>query len=496
MAQGGRTDVKTHAPPIAERTPHPVQRGGASRNLRQGGQGGPISQLRALIERSPAMLAQRRACAAIQREQVDAAPHTSGLPDALKSGIEAQSGIAMDGVTVHYNSDKPAQLGARAYAQGRHIYLAPGQEQHLPHEAWHMVQQAQGRVKPTMQLRGQAINNDAALEHEADAMGARAMQAKAAPGGQAGQRRPEPGQRAGVDGAAVQRMELASSKLNLAGENHGESGKRRSSESAYAKEKGVTPYSREGELTFMPKVRFYQTSKETHGDPFLLRTEHLLAILQDKHSGIFLEKFAAGKVPDALTAAGTLCDAWSCYADLLAEAVCEPATALMGALNSPGEGEQAVEGESTYEGLVALASRIKGLRSLSEPGAIATAAQEIRKEIARIRLLYSTKVAGKRHNRSEEEITKARSDAMRKAARECGQSGLWKVGDQHIADMKQAGPSETAEYRIMNKDEFNADYEPWQGSKKASTMAPPEPEADPKDTPAKTDAPEGHEKAS
>jgi hypothetical protein len=483
--------VKTHAPPLAERTPHTVQRNPASRNSRPGG---PVSQLRAMIERSPAMLAQRRACAAIQRAELEATPTTTGLPDQLKSSIESLSGIAMDDVKVHYNSGKPAKLNAHAYAQGRDIFVAPGQESHLPHEAWHMVQQAQGRVKPTMQMKGRAVNNDAALEHEADTMGARAVQAKGAPGGPVGQRRADTVQHLEHGGTPLQRMELSSSKLNIAGENHGESGKRRSSESAYAREKGVTPYSREGELTFMPKVRFYQTSKETHGDPFLLRTEHLLAILQDKHSGVFLERFAAGKTPDALAGAGTLCEAWSIYADILADAVSEPATALIGALNSPGEGGQAIEGESTHEGLTALASSIKVLRSLDSPSAIASAAQDIRKEIARIRLLYSSKVAGKRGNRSEEQISRLRSDAMRKAARECGQSGLWKVGDQHISDMKAAGPGETAEYRIMSKDEFEADYEPWQSSKKASTMAPPEKEPDPGATPAKTIAPDTQEK--
>lgn len=111
----------------------------------------------------------------IQREQAPRANNT-GLPDTLKSGIEALSGMAMDHVRVHRNSDKPAHVGAHAYAQGSQIHLAPGQERHLPHEAWHVVQQAQGRVKPTMQLKGVAVNDDAGLEREADVMGARAMQ--------------------------------------------------------------------------------------------------------------------------------------------------------------------------------------------------------------------------------------------------------------------------------------------------------------------------------
>lgn len=103
-------------------------------------------------------------------------PNNTGLPDNLKSGIENLSGMSMDHVKVHYNSDKPAQLQAHAYAQGSEIHVAPGQEQHLPHEAWHVVQQAQGRVRPTVQMKGNVpINDDVGLEAEADLMGGRAL---------------------------------------------------------------------------------------------------------------------------------------------------------------------------------------------------------------------------------------------------------------------------------------------------------------------------------
>jgi len=88
--------------------------------------------------------------------------NNTGLPDNLKSGT---------------------QLNAHAYAQGTNIHLASGQEKHLPHEAWHVVQQKQGRVQPTIQMKGPStslrnpisINDDLGLEKEADVMGARAM---------------------------------------------------------------------------------------------------------------------------------------------------------------------------------------------------------------------------------------------------------------------------------------------------------------------------------
>ncbi|WP_230404662.1 MULTISPECIES: DUF4157 domain-containing protein [Undibacterium] len=115
--------------------------------------------------------------ATVQREEM-ARPNNTGLPNQLKAGIESMSGMSMDHVKVHYNSDKPAQLNAHAYAQGSDIHVAPGQERHIPHEAWHVVQQAQGRVKPTMQMKaGTPVNDDVGLETEADVMGAKALQA-------------------------------------------------------------------------------------------------------------------------------------------------------------------------------------------------------------------------------------------------------------------------------------------------------------------------------
>jgi len=126
---------------------------------------------------SSAAVTQRQADVADTEDDAGApAENKTGLPDTLKDGIESLSGLALDNVRVHYNSDKPAQLQALAYTQGTDIHVAPGQERHLPHEAWHVVQQAQGCVKTTMQLKGGVpVNDDAGLEREADVMGAKAV---------------------------------------------------------------------------------------------------------------------------------------------------------------------------------------------------------------------------------------------------------------------------------------------------------------------------------
>lgn len=113
--------------------------------------------------------------AQIKAVSIQKKENNTGLPDNLKSGIENLSGLALDDVKVHYNSDKPAQLQAHAYTQGSDIHLASGQEKHLPHEAWHVLQKKQGRVQATIQLEGKVnINDDLALEKEADERGYRA----------------------------------------------------------------------------------------------------------------------------------------------------------------------------------------------------------------------------------------------------------------------------------------------------------------------------------
>jgi hypothetical protein len=114
---------------------------------------------------------------AVSPYQFQEKENKTGMPQHLKSGIENLSGYSLDNVRVHYNSSLPAQLKAHAFARGSDIHLAPGQERHLPHEAWHVVQQKQGRVAPTMQRKnGTPVNDDVSLESEADTMGNKALQ--------------------------------------------------------------------------------------------------------------------------------------------------------------------------------------------------------------------------------------------------------------------------------------------------------------------------------
>lgn len=107
----------------------------------------------------------------------------TGMPDTVKQRMEDSFGTDFSSVRVHPDSSKAPEVGALAYTQGTDIHFAPGQfkpdssagQQLLGHELTHVVQQAEGRVQPTTEIGGLAVNDDVSLEHEADVLGAKAV---------------------------------------------------------------------------------------------------------------------------------------------------------------------------------------------------------------------------------------------------------------------------------------------------------------------------------
>lgn len=106
-------------------------------------------------------------------------PNLTGIPTQMKLDFERRSGLSFDDVRVHYNSDKPARLGALAYTQGTQIHVGPGQERSLPHELGHVIQQKAGRVRPTRWIGGLPVNDQPELEREADLAPVQCMPAPA-----------------------------------------------------------------------------------------------------------------------------------------------------------------------------------------------------------------------------------------------------------------------------------------------------------------------------
>ncbi|PLX14912.1 MAG: hypothetical protein C0599_17965 [Salinivirgaceae bacterium] len=106
----------------------------------------------------------------------------SALPGKVQKKMENSFGADFSNVKVHPNSSKASQLKAQAFTQGNNIHFAPGKynpesqsgQALIGHELTHVEQQRAGKVKPTTQAKGYAINDDASLEKEADQKGAMA----------------------------------------------------------------------------------------------------------------------------------------------------------------------------------------------------------------------------------------------------------------------------------------------------------------------------------
>lgn len=268
-------------------------------------------------------------------------------------------------------------------------------------------------------------------------------------------------------GHVVQRKELSAAKLNVAGEEHGESGSRRASEREYAADKGVNSYWQEGEFTYMPQATLpWETPKETHGDPFMLRAEYLLALLDEKHGERLLNQFALGNIPAVSNLLGSsLAEAWKKYcSDWLVDAVWEPAVALARASRSEGEQEKAAGFRPHYDLLMDLKQKVQERQNITDPALIKAAASQTMQAIKHVRSEFTNSylIGGFfRRNRPEDVISRDRSDAMLKAAKESRKRGLWKIGDSHVSDIRAKAEIETAEYRLMSRTEFNEDYKKW-----------------------------------
>lgn len=372
--------------------------------------------------------------------------NNAGLPDNLKSGIESLSGMSMDHVKVHYNSAKPAQLLAHAYAQGNDIHLAPGQERHLPHEAWHVVQQAQGRVRPTMQMkRGVPVNDDAKLEREADVMGARAMGA----GNNAVQRAALSD--SSTSSCVVQRAELAHDKLNVAGERHDISDRRRPQEAAYSLAMTGGGYWRE------PQFKISDVSNVS-ADDFELRAKNLIAFAKDAELGnwnnIDSEKFVASllngliKLKDLeLPLAFLRPDELEYYkAFIPLEVYREYSDTLL------------TDGKPFEKTIGLINNAYLEYRSTGDP--------QWRSQLLDAVMMYQIhfavldiqikNVAAALEIVSSGDLSRQRSVKMHQAANNrAGTMGLWKVGENHAQHMVSMTPKS---YKLLTKTEFNAGY--------------------------------------
>lgn len=103
-----------------------------------------------------------------RKKEPEAEQNNTGLPDSVKQALEKKMGFLADDLHVYRNSPLPAKMGASAISEGPDIHLGPGNDRCLQHELGHWVQKKMGRVAATRVENGVPVNDDPALEREAD----------------------------------------------------------------------------------------------------------------------------------------------------------------------------------------------------------------------------------------------------------------------------------------------------------------------------------------
>lgn len=185
--QAGGAGPTSHSPGKQTLVASVLEGAGSKAELAPGKQTRVSAELEAL---DPVTM-QRKAHAADTGEPVPPPQGGGGAPlrPDLRAMMEAALGGSFGAVRVHQDPYAQA-IGALAFTRGNDVFFAPGQFnpetpqglELLGHELGHVKQQAEGRVPVNTQIGGAPANDDPALEHEADALGAKAARGGAARG--------------------------------------------------------------------------------------------------------------------------------------------------------------------------------------------------------------------------------------------------------------------------------------------------------------------------
>ncbi|RCW76444.1 hypothetical protein [Pseudorhodoferax soli] len=310
-----------------------------------------------------------------------------------------------------------------------------------PHEAWHVVQQAQGRAQPTMQMAGAAVSNGAVLEREADAMGlrvasweAQAAMASVSPSDT------HPLPMGALHGAVAQREKLASGKLNVAGEHHSEVGQTngRQNEKTYVRAMGFNGYFEEQEYRHSSDSST-GAAATVFSDPVHLRIAMNLAVIHDtkaKNEGLPQEDARGDGAWDELLAVikkrfVQIGEEFKRIDEEDAAAVAmreEIRPLMLGFLQKVRDGQHVQEKMLATDSFLEAAKRI--------------VSEQIGKPWATVR-----------------EFGARRSDAMHVNANQAAaDNSVWKVGNAHVTDMLVLGPKN---YNLVTREEFNEGFNAW-----------------------------------
>jgi antitoxin component HigA of HigAB toxin-antitoxin module len=108
------------------------------------------------------------------------------MPEEVQANMEHSFGEDFSDVQIHDNSTKAEDLGAKAFTQGKDVHFAPGEfqpdskegQELIGHELTHVVQQKECKVHGSEVHGKKMVNQDPALEKEADDAGKLASEGK------------------------------------------------------------------------------------------------------------------------------------------------------------------------------------------------------------------------------------------------------------------------------------------------------------------------------
>jgi hypothetical protein len=444
----------------------------AQRNLQEIANNSPqVKQLQSVQEMADQHAAKKPT---LQRKA-----NQTGLPDNLKSGVESLSGYAMDDVKVHYNSAKPAQLNAHAFAQGTDIHVASGQEKHLAHEAWHVVQQKQGRVKATMQMKGNVdVNDDAGLEQEADIMGEKALNlsvadsaSDATPSVQQQKQDSAPLQmHTSLNQSAVSKpflqAKLKTGVLNVAGETHSDyDEKLRDKEKKLATKKTGGAYWTEAEFKVTETSSWYGTKKGQSGDPVLLQFLQTLELV-DSYGGQHIATMDPTKADQAKVLrsmaencvrvlTGGVKDRYAVLADEVTKDL-----VTLNDEQREAAGKVAGKIDAMKNNCLALYKAIKEDGSL-DGGVTTVKVAELQKTCTDLNkdIKDQGAILNSKKAMTMENIRVPRSTQMHFSAQASfATPGIWKIGNNHFTDISEYIKGRfvgAPKYNLLGKDEFN-----------------------------------------
>jgi hypothetical protein len=409
-------------------------------------------------------------------------PNLTGIPDVTKQRFENLSGLSFDDVRIHYNSSKPAQLQALAYTQGNQVYVASGQERHLPHELGHVVQQKQGTVSPMFQIDGNSINNSPRLEREADSLSE-----------QAARTRDE--SRSALSGKismVCQFSGLVKSGLNVAGEDHLESGPQRTTppnlgEEDYCLAKtGSWNYWLENEFPRQStkvsvKVKPDEEEAGNFADSPLLRCAHIVAFFQNLLpliEGYFNEKLPESserqvQVYDAIIKGRKALEDYlvTFFINIIAIAKSKVGPEL-----APKQKETAERFRQLvppiHERCTLLLSQLDSHENLwNEKGASARSTwHALLTDLDNFIIDYKHSAVWPDSLRKEgteltDEISKKRSGVMHDAAQaQHNLTGVWKIGNSHAEDIRDDPDKKSRNYNLILREDFQKDYTAWKAA--------------------------------